>query len=352
MMAALQRLARDGFVLFLVLKTLTIQKVKPVSAEVYSPYQYDMSAPTFTPDGRLLQLEYACRTADHSPPIFILPLSSQSNDNHNPINNDENHQMLAIVTYRPSFRLQERLLVYSNSVYNNVDDGRKSVMIGFAGVMADCCALGRKLQEDSIENQRLFGVPFTRAREWAVAASRRCHRHACGGGIRPYGANCVVVESNDGGRVIKSKEKSTVINGARSGSDTPTEKRSSIFATICTTDPSGAIQTLSGSEIERPLALVGGGLLRENKMKRTLEGDWPVILKRYSTPADQLACAFSIIQTAMKENGWFQHSANGDDNNDQSDLVYEVVLISNERGLFKLTPAQIDAIRLRQLTLN
>ena len=292
------------------------------SGEVYSPYQYDMSAPMYTPDGRLLQLEYACRAADHSAPIVLLPLGRDSS---------EESRLVAILTYRPSFRLQERLLVYQNNGLNmNNSNNNKSVMIGLAGVLADCGALGRKVQQDSMEHEGLYGTPFCRAHEWAMAASRRCQQFAIGGGIRPYGAHFVVVEGNHG-RISNQDVASP-------------SSHNNIFIT----DPSGAIHTLSSNEIERPFVLVGG---QASTFKRTLENAWPRILERDNTPADQLARAFDIVRKAVIDDNGTGAKHRSDQPN-TGGLVFEVVLVSEELGIHKLSPGQIDSINERSLSLK
>ena len=321
----------------------------------------------FTPDGRLLQLEYARLASDHSTPIFVLPLSEKDSTNSKNIDDHSQPQLLAVVTYRPTFRLQERLLVYSLGK-GGLGLGGKFVLIGMAGVVADCNALGRKMQEESINHQRMFGTPFTTARQWAMAASSHCQRHALGGGIRPYGASFMVVESHGGNSKKNMERRRNALNRVDNNDDDGSYCYSPVqssYPDIYITDTSGAIQTLSTFDIDRPRVLVGGGFLRETKLKRKLETDWPEILNRCNMPADQLAHAFRIIADAIRDEDNGQDHRHGPRRQQQQDwsaddasssipvggdLVFEVVLISEERGMVKLTPSQIKRIRLRTAT--
>mmetsp|Transcript_12226 Transcript_12226/g.15985 ORF Transcript_12226/g.15985 Transcript_12226/m.15985 type:complete len:320 (-) Transcript_12226:34-993(-) len=274
------------------------------SAEAYNAYQYDMTLPQFTPDGRLMQLEYARLATDHSAPIFALPLVSED-DKDSPAGS-----VLAILTYRPALRLQQRLHVYENSKNRG-----NAVLLGMAGVLADCGALSRKVQESNIEHEKKFGAPFTTAHQWAMAASQQCQIYTLGGGIRPYGAGLIVVERSNAGST-----------------------------NIFVTDPSGAIRSLSGNEITVPMALIGGGFMPENKLKRDLVNIWPDIVTQHDNPADRLARVFHLIQRlvldALRDQG---------EEESTNDLSFEVTLVSSEKGIFKLTPSQIKAILARNI---
>eukprot|EP00522_Entomoneis_paludosa_P007241 CAMPEP_0172453340 /NCGR_PEP_ID=MMETSP1065-20121228/10708_1 /TAXON_ID=265537 /ORGANISM="Amphiprora paludosa, Strain CCMP125" /LENGTH=323 /DNA_ID=CAMNT_0013205519 /DNA_START=66 /DNA_END=1037 /DNA_ORIENTATION=+ len=304
------------------------------SAEVYNAYRYDMTLPCFTPDGRLLQLEYARSAADHSAPILALPLvMPNEQDGTSDCDAPQEATLMAIITYRPSVRLQERLVVHES--HHDMSSGGKSsaLMIGMAGILADCGALGRKVQDDSSQHEVIYGTPFLTAQQWATSASRVCQSAALSGGLRPFGANLVVAE--------------TAASGSGSSSRTK----------IYITDPSGAIRTLAGHDITTPTVLLGGGIMRESKLKTDLISHWPDIVAQQETPAGRLACVFQIIQRAIRDAETpSAGSGSGKNGSEQlvtsSDLAFEVVLISAEKGIFKLKPSQLQDILSRQVTLS
>lgn len=172
-----------------------------VESASYSNYQYDFTAPIFTPDGRLLQVEYASAAADRSSPIVVARI---------------NDDLTVVVTTRAVSKVQPRLIVLEDC----------NCVVGMSGVIADSLALLDKIGQASVDHRRQFGRPLD-ADQVAATAATACQRHAFGGGLRPYGSTLVVA-----GR-----------------------RPSGIVSTV--TDPSGAIRQLDAS-----VAVLGSGALQ------------------------------------------------------------------------------------------
>uniref|UniRef100_A0A7S3L343 Proteasome alpha-type subunits domain-containing protein n=1 Tax=Amphora coffeiformis TaxID=265554 RepID=A0A7S3L343_9STRA len=208
--------------IFLVLTLLIGWTTVAVSSSNYSPYQYDHTTPCFTPDGRLLQVEYAAKAVDDfAAPLVIVPL---------------NETVRAIVALSPQKSLLERLVVLSSA--------EKSLIVAISGVLPDGMALLQDVQDYFRQQQRL-GISAS-ARSCAMYAAGLCHQHAMGGGIRPYGARLTIIEDD----------------------------------TAWVTDPSGTLQAVSlptggtsGGNHPPALVLTGdGGNLSRNLAKIAAQG--------------------------------------------------------------------------------
>ena len=126
----------------------------------YNAYHYDMTTPQFTPDGRLLQVEYASRAADHSFPLVLF----RQND----------------ITF---------LVTYGNRWISHHD----TVILGMSGILADVRALLHHLSQHDDSHQQWYGTRVTDARQVAHIIGAKCQDHSFGGGLRPFGATLLVV---------------------------------------------------------------------------------------------------------------------------------------------------------------
>jgi hypothetical protein len=59
----------SSMTLVAILFLLSLVSNSSLANQNYNAYNYDMTTPLFTPDGRLLQVEYASRAATHSSPV-------------------------------------------------------------------------------------------------------------------------------------------------------------------------------------------------------------------------------------------------------------------------------------------
>ena len=119
----------------------------------------------FTPDGRLLQVEYACRAASHSSPLVALKYTD--------------HLILMTASRR------HRLLIYES----------QNVVVAMSGVLADSMALLKILQGEAETELRLYGQSLSALR-MAATIGDACQKHAFGGGLRPYGSTMLVCSSH------------------------------------------------------------------------------------------------------------------------------------------------------------
>lgn len=141
-----------------------------VTASSYNAYKYDMTTPMFTPDGRLLQVEYACRAACHSSPLVVL----------------KGKDSIVVMVSKSSrrHRGQDRLVVF----------GDDSVVIAMSGVLSDSIRLLRIVQEESERELRRYGTTLS-CQQIATIVGDSCQLHAFGGGMRPYGSTMIICDS-------------------------------------------------------------------------------------------------------------------------------------------------------------
>jgi 20S proteasome alpha/beta subunit len=134
----------------------------------YNPYRYDLIVPQFTPDGRLLQVEYAQRAAEHSNPIVAVRLVPED--------------LLVLTCCRRSHSPQERIILSNN------------VIIAMAGVLADNLKLISIVREHlTNEFWRYGGTKKPSASRIADLIADVCRQTNSGGGLRPLGATMWVL---------------------------------------------------------------------------------------------------------------------------------------------------------------
>ena len=346
----------------------------------YNPYQYDQTFPQFTPDGRLLQLEYARSAADHSAPIWAVPLQLAKTDNvdnsdngdsetttttssststENDVSNQDTNAdtddfLLAILTYRPSTRVQNRLhIIYETTARGTHHSS--TICLGLAGILADGTALQQSLMEDCVQHARLYGTSWTTGRQWAQAASQLFR--SLKSGLRPWGASALVVQMDHDDHTKKQLQlsPSTIPSNHNQKKTHP--------LSLYITDPSGAIRSISGAELlfnqqpaGRPYHLLGGGssaVLAPStlqRLERAFSRKQPQQQTTTWTLADQLAEVVDALQSSILLQQ--QQLLSDDDHEaedttttrreDEQDLSWEIVLVSGTKGITKLTPRQSE----------
>lgn len=267
----------------------------------YNVYKYDDTVPQFTPDGRLLQVEYASGAADHSAPVVAAAIS------------DDLLLMCTTSARRSIGVYQERLVLVptGNMARTTVSDMEEYVVVALSGVLADSLALLEAVQEERFSQQRTYGesgsnIPARVARTIAD----QCQRHAFGGGLRPFGATLLICGVNDDG------------------------------ISLYRTDPSGSIlespsfcSRIDGST-SSSFEVVGGGSLARTLKQRLASC-------RASNDKKRIGEILSLVHEE-------QVRAQGTDGKKGYGLQLEAVLVSRTRGALKLSNEQIESFLQRK----
>lgn len=247
--------------------------ISQTQAGTYNEYQYDNTVQQFTPDGRLLQIEYASQAVDHSSPLVIAKLSKN---------------LTCLVAIRQG-KFMERLIVMEDS----------NTVVALSGVLADSLALFSKLTDENLQFRRSYGQPM-KTPQIVESVCRTCQSSAFGGGIRPFGSTLVVA-----GHVSRYPH-----------------------VTMVQTDPSGAYQTIDAS----PVTLVGAKDLRAALIRRlgalSLGNQAQVV-----APATQLSAIRRVLCEEYERV-----------NPKQTNYDVEIVVISVERGIYKLSDMEIQEL--------
>lgn len=200
-------------------------------------------ATQFTPDGRLLQCEYASRAATWSSPLIVV----------------KGTDFTILLTAKSSTRAQDRFILLQDSH-----------VVAMSGILSDSLSLLSKLQEEMEIEQRLYGrAASLSALKIATILGNECQLHAFGGGLRPYGSNMVVCGVNEGvyqtdssGAVLQMKNELTVVGGSEI-------RQAKIKSDIQKQVPLNRIEELGLHETLRRLAKI---LLQENETSKSNAG--------------------------------------------------------------------------------
>lgn len=286
--------------LLLVLVSLSIIPTGSASSsnQNYNAYNYDMTTPQFTPDGRLLQVEYASLAATHSSPCVIWKFK---------MGTDNNDQVTLIMTAKSSRKIQNRLIPLSND-----DATATAVCCCLSGVISDSMALLSIVHQEQDNNRRMYGSALTDL-QIANSIAMSCQRHSFGGGLRPYGSSIVIVSWN---RILQTDPSGAAIT-VSCGATTTTN-----------TTTSTTITTTAASPPPPLLHIVGGSGGRVEELQRTLnQAGSPETLDEAL-----LVMAKPVLEASLGEN------------HPPEDMWLEVMVVSKERGIHKLTDGQIERL--------
>ena len=205
----------------------------------YSAYNYDLTFPQFTPDGRLLQVEYAMTAASSkSTPIACVGLSIPTFDGNGhqaaedesllimatisstslPQNNDDGSVPDRGWSRDPSSggRAQNRIIELPLSSFYICDPtgphrATTSILVGLSGLLPDATSLLEVTLRQLEYEQRMFGWHRLGSNlcqsqlqtadicpRLGRSIADKCQTHAFGGGLRPVGAS-ILLASVDGG---------------------------------------------------------------------------------------------------------------------------------------------------------
>jgi Proteasome subunit A N-terminal signature/Proteasome subunit len=334
----------------------------------YNPYQYDMTTPQFTPDGRLLQVEYATMASSNSLPLVVVQCAPSAS-----AASQQPFCLVVAARRRTTTRSTtachgdtrrsrvggeasafERLVLLPVASVTGID-GMGVAVLGMSGVLADCLLLLRSVQDEVRKHSRTVGgLPFT-IRQLSAALANLCQDHAFGGGIRPFGATMIVCGLEENAQEVEAP----VSTG---DSDFASRHRGSIVdaARVWQTDPSGALQQLPSSysegEFQPTVHVVGGSdsvqaALRRKLRDRLLAGDDSSdleiggalrivldVLRKELDPALTYVSSMADANSHADADAQSLHSTD-------STLDFEAAVISPQHGdPYKLTPSQIERL--------
>ena len=211
-----------------------------VNRNNYNVYNYDQTTPQFTPDGRLLQVEYASSAADLSPPLVVLEFFDDD-DHHHKDNESLAYPCTVLITIQkqPSSP-QDRIIIIEK---NRPDDQRnrnprhRSYCVAMSGILADSLALlqaGMKVAaQHSLQYQDSLGMESL-----AQALADECQSRVFAGGLRPYGSTLLLCGYDD--RMIDDDE--IILEEGDDKVNIDKKYRRKLFQSlIYQTDPSGGI---------------------------------------------------------------------------------------------------------------
>lgn len=201
----------------------------------YNVYNYDQTTPQFTPDGRLLQVEYASSAADRSPPLVVLECISPATDEDGDEDDDSmlSYPCTILITIPKQVHSPQNRIVIVNEKDFVDDQGSRSYCVAMSGILSDSLALlqaGMKVAaQDSLQYQRPFGMESL-----TQALADECQSRVFAGGLRPYGSTLLLCGYNNEDAMIPVEEPNDQGDVIRGRMQT---FRSSIYQT----DPSGGI---------------------------------------------------------------------------------------------------------------
>jgi len=202
----------------------------------YNAYNYDQTDQQFSPDGRLLQVEYASVATCLSPPLVVLECFSSL------------HPCVILLTQKRKNSPHSRIVIIEDNKSDdqNLKKGRpNSIPPGYSyccvmsGILSDSLCLlqaGMKAAENySLQYQASMGIAsLTRA------LADECQSRVFAGGLRPYGTSFLLcgydrMSCNNNNRLeVKCTDES---NNGSSKTIESCQRKSSIYQI----DPSGGI---------------------------------------------------------------------------------------------------------------
>ena len=154
---------KKKLLLLLFLLGMFVPLVVSSSSSSYNVYNYDMTTPMFTPDGRLKQVEYASLANQHSSPMIIYITENN---------------MVVMATRKASHNHHRRMVPLLQS----------GILLGMSGILADNVALWNHARQYIIQQH---STP--KAKQVAYELSTKCQECTFGGGLRPYGSVLTLV---------------------------------------------------------------------------------------------------------------------------------------------------------------
>eukprot|EP00978_Attheya_sp_CCMP212_P009512 scaffold22488_cov40-Attheya_sp.AAC.2 len=147
--------------------------------ENYNAYNYDLTTPVFTPDGRILQVEYASMAPSHSSPLVAIQTGT--------------HMILATLQRKP---FGGRIVTLPTGISSS--SSGSTVVVGVSGILSDGMSLVQEGRQALVSQYCTYGGGGggeSVSKRVAQAMGNACQGRAMGGGLRAYGASLLVVGS-------------------------------------------------------------------------------------------------------------------------------------------------------------
>ena len=189
--------------------------VVAASSSDYHPYQYDLTIPQYTPDGRLLQVEYAQKASmEHSIPIVVAALYDGHRRDGATAKTDAEQITILMAGHRTKTGQQSRLMVVPSQIttmssrcrgHDPSITGNDNSMMVFAisGIISDALAILQMIQSFRIREYRTIGSSCgggsssTMIRRIAYQMASTCQSRTITGGNRPYGATLWIMSTHN-----------------------------------------------------------------------------------------------------------------------------------------------------------
>jgi hypothetical protein len=251
----------------------------------YHPYQYDLTIPQFTPDGRLLQVEYAHRAStDHSIPIVAayMIMNNRSRDPNVVHGEPSSSEAITVIvsSRRTTMGQQSRLIVlpsFSSIISSNSNHPQQQhhnhnncIVIAISGILADALSILQTIQAYRIQEYRTMGIASSSCstgtshdsirltRRIATQIASQCQSRTLSGGKRPLGATLWITAAAAAAAVHTNHDKNH-------------QPHSFV---IHQTDPSGALHDIIlKNDPYHSVAVLGGGTVG-TKLHRRLQQEW------------------------------------------------------------------------------
>ena len=370
------------------------------SSPLYNAYQYDMTIPQFTPDGRLLQVEYASRAPEQSGPLVAVPVWSNDGDEEN--DDGPSVVIASIVARSPSSendskeeeddaadyekngarvptskrrqKGQSRLIPLPLgptlfSAPGAPPTPARSIVVGLSGILADATSLLGVVQDDLTQYRRMYGLgklhavlpthsaegnsgcasatsatqaaPTVVARRVARGVGRYCQRNSFGGGIRPFGASLVICGVDESGVCICVTEPSGAVLANQFSLDA-LRKKSSNALKDGDEENNDIDETESGGNARDDVIIVGG----DGRVQRILREQ---LANKLSSDGSLRSTVDAVVTSLLEAQGY-----TGMDNESSliaskhlgtNDGIIDLeIVIARSDGSYKLTPKEVFAI--------
>jgi hypothetical protein len=323
---------------------------RPNNNKYYHIYNYDQTSQQFTPDGRLIQVEYASHAVEHSSPVVIVECNvndDATTETTKSLSSSYSAYPCLIVMTIPQLQQQrlykspQQRIVILNNNYNNVKEynvkeyndnyggtvtakttttttssSSSPYVVIMSGILADSLALLQSALMEESKHQLECHASFT-MQQMARSIAQTCHARTQKGGLRPYGSTIVLCgyhQDDD------HEYDFNVNNDNNNNSDESDDKKRDLSggdgmrdgwykSLILQTDPSGAIlqhnvnhRKVTKSDQDTSITcsshvrcIVGGTPTLQQQLQKRLQQDLPKLDFQKSTPPPTLSERIAYI---------------------------------------------------------